>query len=87
MYEAKKTGNQPKLKNFNLNFNFDLQHIHSMQPVTKANMLLFTSTKHIDKKIPLFCTVHHQEIMGGGGGGLNPHMCYIGKCHGIGYGF
>ena len=39
-----------------------------MQPVTKANMLLFTSTKHIDKEIPLFCTVHHQEIMGGGGG-------------------
>ena len=84
MYEAKKTGNQPKLKNFNLNFNFDLQHIHSMQPLTKANMLLFTSTKHIDKKIPLFCTVHHQEIMGGG---VLPHMCYIGKCHGIGYGF
>ena len=38
-----------------------------MQPVTKANMLLFTSTKRIDKEIPLFCTVHHQEIMGGGG--------------------
>ena len=85
MYEAKKTGNQPKLKNFNLNFNFDLQHIHSMQPVTKANMLLFT-TKHIDKKIPLFCTVHHQEIMVGRGGVL-PHMGYIGKCRGIGYGF
>ena len=85
MYEARKTGNQPKLKNFNLNFNFDLQHIHSMQPVTKANMLLFTSTKHIDKEIPLFCTVHHQEIMGGGG--VLPHMGYIGKCRRIGYGF
>ena len=84
MYEAKKTGNQPKLKNFNLNFNFDLQHIHSMQPVTKANMLLFTSTKHIDKKIPLFCTVHHQEIMVGG---VLPHMGYIDKCRRIGYGF
>ena len=76
MYEAKKTGNQPKLKNFNLNFNFDLQHIHSMQPVTKANMLLFTSTKHIDKKIPLFCTVHHQEIMGGGGGSTPTYVLY-----------
>ena len=74
MYEAKKTGNQPKLKNFNLNFNFDLQHIHSMQPFTKANMLLFTSTKYIDKKIPLFCTAASPRDNGGGG---YSHICAI----------
>ena len=46
MYEAKKTENQPRLKNFNLNFNFDLTYTLDATSYQSQHVVVYINQAH-----------------------------------------